>query len=179
MLSEKRIKEAETNVKSYLGEGLLKKASADKNVMNILLKNANESLKVAEEVHQKDLSELWTIVCSYYAMFYYANAVLLKLGYKVGDKIVHKVTSEALIVYVRKRLKESLIEEYEETKEEALNLAGIKADKIIESFDFERSKRSLIQYKTIEFEKKSKAKTSLQRAKEFAREMEKLIIGEK
>ncbi len=179
MLSEKRIKEAETNVKSYLDEGLLKKAATDKNVMDILFKNAKESLKVAEEIHQKDFSELWTIVCSYYAMFYYANAVLLKLGYKVGDKIVHKVTSDALIVYVRKKLKESFIEEYEETKEEALNLAGIKADEIIESFDFERSKRSLIQYKTIEFEKKSKAKTSLQRAKEFAREMEKLIMGGK
>ena len=179
MLSEKRIKEAETNVKSYLDEGLLKKAAADKNVMDILLQNAKESLKVGEEVHQKDLSELWTIVCSYYAMFYYANAVLLNLGYKVGDKIVHKVASDALIVYVRKKLEESLIEEYEETKEEALNLAGIKADEIIESFDFERSKRSLIQYKTVEVEKKSKAKTSLQRAKEFAREMEKLIIGGK
>jgi len=179
MLSEKRIKEAETNVKSYLDEGLLKKAAADKNVMDILLQNAKESLKVGEEVHQKDLSELWTIVCSYYAMFYYANAVLLNLGYKVGDKIVHKVASDALIVYVRKKLEESLIEEYEETKEEALNLAGIKADEIIEAFDFERSKRSLIQYKTVEVEKKSKAKTSLQRAKEFAREMEKLIIGGK
>ena len=110
-------------------------------------------------------------------MFYYANAVLLKLGYKVGDKMVHKVTSDTLIVYVRKKLKESLIEEYEETKEEALNLAGIKTDEIIEYFDFERSKRGVIQYKTIEFEKKSKAKTSLQRAKEFAKEMEKLIIS--
>ena len=179
MLSEKRIKEAETNARSYLEEGLLKKAVIDKNVMDILLKNAKESLRVAEEIHQKDFSELWTIVCSYYAMFYYANAVLLKLGYKIGDKIVHKVTSDALIVYVRKKLKESFIGEYEEIKEEALNLAGIKADEIIESFDFERGKRGLIQYKTIEFEKKSKAKTSLQRAKEFAREMEKLIVGEK
>ena len=176
MLNEKRIKEAESNVKSYLAEGLLKKTISDKNIMNILLKNAKESLRVAKEAHQNNLSELWTIVWSYYAMFYYANAVLLKLGYKIGDKIVHKVTSDALIVYVRKRLKESFIEEYEKTKEEALNLAGIKADEIIESFDFERSKRGLIQYKTVEFEKKSKAKTSLQRAKEFANEMDKLII---
>ena len=37
MLSEKRIKEAENNVKSYLDEGLLKKAAADKNVMAILV----------------------------------------------------------------------------------------------------------------------------------------------
>ena len=179
MLSEKRIKEAENNVRSYLAEGLLKKAAAEEKVINIFLNNAKESLKVAEEVYQKNHSELWVIVCSYYAMYYYANAIMLKFGYKVGDKIVHKVTSDALIVYIRKKLKESLIEEYEETKEEALNLAGMRADEIIKSFDFERSKRGLIQYKTLEVEKKSKARTSLQRAKEFAREMEKLLIGKK
>jgi len=77
---------------------------------------------------------------------------------------------------VRGKLKDSLIEEYEETKEEALNLAGIKADALIESFEFERKKRSLIQYKTIEIEKRSKAETSLQRAKEFTKEMEKLLV---
>lgn len=176
MLNKKRINEAESNVKSYLEEGLLKKVVMDKQVLNILLRNAKESLRVAEEVNQKNFSELWVIVCSYYAMYYYANAVLLKFGYKVGEKIVHKVTSDAIIVYVRGKLKDALIEEYEETREEALNLAGIKADALIESFEFERSKRSLIQYRTIEIEKQSKAKTSLQRAKEFIKEMEKLLI---
>lgn len=173
MLDINRIKEAESNVRSYLDKSLLKKAPLDQNVLSILLRNAKESLRVAEEIHQKNISELWVIVCSYYAMYYYANAVLLKLGYKVGEKIVHKVTSDALIVYVRKKLKESLLEEYEETKEEAL--AGMKADSLVESFDFERNKQQLIQYRTIEMEKQSKAKTSLQRAKEFAREMEKLL----
>jgi uncharacterized protein (UPF0332 family) len=175
MLDKARIKEAENNVRSYLDEGLLKKATPNKQVMDILLRNAKESLRVAEEVHQTNLSELWVIVCSYYTMYYYANAVLLRFGYKVGGKIVHKVTSDSLIVYVRGKLKESLIEEYEQTKEEALNLAGMKADSLIESFEFERNKRGLIQYKTIEVEKQSKAKTSLQRAKEFAKEMEKLL----
>ena len=55
-------------------------------------------------------------------------------------------------------------------------LAGIKADALIESLDFERNKRSFIQYKTIDVEKHSKAKTSLERAKEFTKEMEKLLI---
>ena len=176
MLSKERITEAEHNVKSYLVEGLLKKTSMQKPVMSILLRNAKESLRVAEEVHQKGISELWVIVCAYYAMYYSANAVLLQLGYKVGDKIVHKVTSDAVIAYVRGKLKESLIEEYEETKEEALNLAGIRADALVESLDFERNKRSVIQYKTIELEKESKARTSLQRAKEFTKEMEKLLV---
>ncbi len=175
MLDKARIKEAEDNVKSYLEEGLLKKAVADKQIIDILLKNAKESLRVAQEAHQKNLSELWVIVCSYYAMFYYANAVLIKLGYKVGEKIVHKVTADAMIVYVRGKLKENLLEQYEETKDEALNLAGMRADALIESFDFERNKRSLVQYRTIEIEKQSKARTSLARAKEFGLEMEKLL----
>jgi hypothetical protein len=110
-------------------------------------------------------------------MYYCANAVLLKLGYKVGEKIVHKVTADSLIVYVRGKLKDSLLEEYEKTREEALNLAGMKADSLIESFDFEREKRSFIQYRTLEGEKQTKAKTSLQRAKEFTNEMEKLLVN--
>jgi len=175
MLTKERIKEAEHNVRSYVEDGMLKKSVMDAQVMNIFLRNAKESLMVADEIHQKNISELWVIVCSYYAMYYYANAVLLKLGYRVGDKIVHKVTSDAIIVYIRGKLKESLIEDYEHTKEEALNLAGMKADALIESFDFERNKRSLIQYQTKEIEKQSKAKTSLQRAKEFTRELEKLL----
>ena len=176
MLDKKRIKEAEDNVRSYLDEGLIKKViTNNKQIIDILLRDAKESLRVAEEIHQKNLSELWVIVCSYYTMYYYANAVLLMSGYKVGNSIVHKVTSDALIVYVRGRLRESMLEEYEQTREEAMNLAGMRADSLIESFDFERNKRSLIQYKTIEIEKQSKARTSLQRAKEFAKEMEKLL----
>jgi hypothetical protein len=165
MLDKKRIAEAESNVRSYLAEGLLKKAPTVDEVLRILLANAKESLLVAGEVYQKQISDLWVIVCSYYAMYYYANAVLLKLGYKVGEKIVHKVTADALIVYVRGKLKGSFLEEYEKTREEALSLAGMKADSLIESFDFEREKRSLIQYKTIEGEKQAKARTSLQRLK--------------
>lgn len=176
MLGKEKIKESEHNVKMYLAEGLLKKTATNNQIMNIFLRNSKESLRVAEEVHQKNHSELWVIVCSYYAMYYYANAVLLKCGYKVGDKIVHKVTSDALIVYVRGMLKDSLIETYEETREEALNIAGIRADDIIESFEFERHKRSLIQYQTIELDKQSKARTSLQRAKEFTKEMEKVLL---
>ncbi|MBS3163723.1 hypothetical protein J4427_03500 [Candidatus Woesearchaeota archaeon] len=175
MLDEKRINEAENNVKSYLEEGLLSKTNAKQEVLAILLKNAKESLRVAEEIYQKGISDLWVIVSSYYSMYYYANAVLLKLGYKVGDKIAHKITSDALVVYVRKKLKESLLKEYEEAKEEALNIAGVKADSLIESFEYERGKRGRIQYETLDIEKHSKANTSLERAKEFTREMEKLL----
>ncbi len=176
MLDKNRIKEAEENVKSYLDDGLLKRTDFNKEVIDIFIRNSKESLRVAEEVDAKNLSDLWVIVCSYYSMYYYANAVLLKNRYKVGEKIVHKVTSDALIVYIRGKLKDSFLEEYEETKEEAMNLAGIRADSLIESFEYERNKRSVIQYNTIEIKKHSKATTSLERAKLFLREMEKLIV---
>lgn len=174
MLSEKRIKEAEHNIRSYLRDGLLKKEHFKEIVYRVLRKNAEESLSLAEFLAQNKKSDLWVIIISYYSMYYIANAVLYKLGYKIGEKISHKVTADALIVYTRKYLKDSLIQDYEEVQEQAL--AGIKADSLIESFDYERKKRSLIQYQTKEFEKHSKAKTSIQRAKEFAFEMEKLLI---
>lgn len=177
MLDEKRIEEARQNVRSYLNEGLLKKSATDKNVLAILQTNAKDSLSVAQLLSEKEYSDLWVIVTSYYSMYYIANAVLLKYGYKVGNKISHKVTSDALIVYIKEKLKGSLLEEYEEIKEDALNIAGIKANTLVESFDSERKKRGIIQYQTKEIEKHSKAKTSLLRAKEFNMEMEKLLIG--
>lgn len=175
MLQNDRIKEAETNVKSYLSEGLIKKESPNSDAIRILTKNSQESINSAEKLNLEKVSDLWVIVCSYYSMFYIANVILRKLGYKVGEKIAHKVTADALIVYARGKLKDSLIEEYENNKEEALNLAGIKADSLIESFDQEKTKRGIIQYRTDDIDKKAKAQTSLKRAKEFLLEMNILL----
>ena len=94
------------------------------------------------------------------------------MGYKVGEKISHKVTADSLIALVRDKLKGSLIEEYEEMQKEAL--AGIKADELMQAFDYEREKRGIFQYTTNESAKEAKAKTSLERAKEFVIEMKKL-----
>lgn len=175
MLGEKRINEAKSNIKTYLAEGLLTKQQFHPEIYKVLLNNANDSLETADFLSENNKSKLWVIVCSYYSMFYIANAALLKRGYKVGDKIPHKVTNDTLIAYVKDKLKESLLEDYEEMKEEALLIAKNKAETIIENFEFERNKRSTIQYQTGEPEKASKAETSLKRAKEFVTEMKKLI----
>jgi hypothetical protein len=175
MLSEKRIKEAESNVRGYLEEGLMEKRKFEEIVFRVLKNNAKESLGLANFIANEGKSDLWAIVISYYSMYYIANAVLYRMGYKVGEKISHKVTADALIVFVRKKLADSLLESYDEMREEAL--AGIRADSLLESFDFERKKRSLLQYQTKEFEKHSKARTSLKRAKEFMFEMEKLLTA--
>jgi uncharacterized protein (UPF0332 family) len=173
MLDEKRIREAEDNVKSYLAEGLLRRTGFNANIFRILRGNAQESLEIAAFLDQNKKSSLWIIVTSYYSMFYVANALLYSMGYKVGEKISHKVTADALIVFARKKLKQSLIESYEDVRDEAL--ATIKSDELIQFFDFERKKRSFIQYQTTDEIKLSKVETSLKRAKEFMLEIDKLF----
>lgn len=174
MLDNERIKEAEINVKGYLRDGLIKEKSFDENILDILRKNSEESLMVANLILKEDLSSLWVIVSSYYSMYYIANAVLFKLGYKVGSAVSHKVTSDALIVFIRDKLKKSLLEDFEDAKDEAMELANM-TDDIIESFDFERKKRSTFQYNMTAPVKKSKAETSIERAKSFNLEFEKLL----
>ena len=178
MLSDKRIKEAESNVKQYLADGLLKKQT-NETAKEMYIENSNLSLETAQKLlsleNQTYQPYLWVIVSSYYAMYYIANAVLLKIGYKVGDKISHKVTADALIVFARDKLKKELIEEYENVKEDALELTSSKADSLLESLDFEREKRSKFQYQMDEKVKKSKALTSLERAKQFVFELKKLL----
>ena len=175
MLNKDRIKEAESNVKIYLIDGLIKKVKSDKEIEKLLLNNSRESLSVASILIEKELSALWVIVCAYYSMYYIANAVLLKLGYKVGDKISHKVTADALIVFVRNKLTKNLLQEYEDTKEDALELMSQRADLLLKSLDYEREKRSKFQYQMDEQAKRGKAVTSLERAKEFVFEMKKLL----
>jgi len=108
-------------------------------------------------------------------MYYIAKAVLYEMNYKVEHKISHKVVSDALIAYVRKKLKESLIEDYETVKEEALELAGVKADELVKEFDKQRTDRERFQYSMTEMVMEQKAKTALDRAEKFVLEMEKLL----
>jgi len=178
-MNKERIREAESNVRQYLDDGLLKKRS-NETAKQMFQENSDLSLSTAKKLLSLETVEykphLWVIVTSYYAMYYSANAVLLNLGYKVGDKVSHKVTSDALIVFVRNKLKKELLTEYEETKEEALELISSKVDCLLSSFDFEREKRSKFQYRMDEDVKKGKALTSFKRAKEFVFEMKKLLL---
>jgi len=178
MLDEKRIKEAQSNVRQYLDEGLLKKIT-NETAKLMYVENAEMSLQTAQkliDLESKSFAPyLWVIVTSYYSMYYLANAALLKNGYKVGSKVSHKVTSDALIVFIRNKLAKQLLEEYEETRNDALELMSAKADDLIVSLDFERQKRSQFQYQMDAQLKRGKAVTSLKRAKEFVFEMKKLL----
>lgn len=178
MLDEKRIKEAEANIKKYLEEGLLTK-SKNETAKAMYIENSDISLENAKKLSDLETENykphLWVVVSSYYSTFYISNAVLLHLGYKVGDKISHKVTSDALIALVRNKLRKELLEEYEDTKDDALDIISYKVDNLIKSFEFEKEKRSKFQYQMDEKIKKNKALTSLERAKSFTFEMKKLL----
>ena len=170
-MNENRIKEAKSNIKSYLEDGLIRKQPFNKVIFDTYIKNYEESLLVAQKLFNDRTSMLWVIVTSYYSMFYIANAYFVKKGYKIGHKIAHKVTADMLVVYLKDILVEQLIEEYDILAHEALSIS----ENLIDNFDFERVKRSRIQYETTQSIKETKANTSLQRAKEFGKEIEKIL----
>ncbi|MFW5704542.1 MAG: hypothetical protein ACOCXG_01745 [Nanoarchaeota archaeon] len=178
MITEREIKQAKKNFDNYIKEGLLKKDS-NETAKQMYIKNAENSLITAQKLKSLEdenySPDLWIIVSSYYSMFYISNAVLLNLGYKVGDKIVHKITSDCLITLVRDKLKKELFSDYEEIEQEAMEIINARGNEIIYSFEQEREKRSKFQYQMSETIKKSKAKTSLERAKTFVFEMKKLL----
>jgi len=177
MLDKNRIEEARANVERYLRDGLLKKVTAKSdNILDTYIRNSNESLLAAEHLFNINISSLWTIVCSYYSMYYVANAVLYNKGYKIGSEISHQVTNEALIVFIKDKLERQLLEEYQQAKEEAEELARIEAETLLEDFEKEKSKRAFFQYETTEIIKRGKAETSLKRAKKFVLEMKKLML---
>jgi len=178
MLDEKRVQEAEKNLKRYLEEGLIAKAKNDL-ALKRYMTNSDLSLETAERLSKLEDNKykpyLWIIVTSYYSMFYIANAVLLHIGYKVGDKISHKVTSDALIALARGKLKKEMIEDYEKAEADALELISSKVDSLLSGFDSERLKRSKFQYEMDEEVERGKSTTSLSRAKVFVFEMKKLL----
>jgi uncharacterized protein (UPF0332 family) len=175
MMEEKRLIQAKKNFENYLREGLLKKEKNDLS-KEMYIKNSYLSLQTAIELENSSLKpHMWVIVISYYSMFYIANAVLLHLGYKTQDKIVHKVTMDALIVLVQEKLRKELLEEYELIQQDALDIASIKAEELITNYSLELTKRSTFQYNMLESIKETKAKTSIKRAQEFIYEMNKLL----
>jgi len=175
MIDEKRKKEAQSNFKRYLEEGLIKKES-NRLAQQTYQENADLSLNTAQELMDSSVKPyLWIIVISYYAMFYSANAVLVHFGYKTQDKIVHKVTNDALIVLVLDKIKKELMEEYESLQEDALAIASARAEELIDNYHLELGKRSRFQYNMLETMKKAKAITSLKRASEFVFEMKRLL----
>jgi uncharacterized protein (UPF0332 family) len=201
MINKERIDEAKRNVKQYVDDGLLKINDKDAaRFVDFFMANAESSLRTAsilQQISDEDTlketlkvgsdfeSYLWVIISSYYAMFYSATAILAKQGIKASGQIVHKVTADALIHFFWSNAKlAKLLEQYEETKTVGLELIGReelmkkmqkKADELIVSYESERKKRSKFQYNIGIQAKKGYAQTSLERARIFVFEINKLI----
>ena len=83
MLDDKRIKEAENNIRNYLQDGLLQKQS-NQTAKLMYIENSGLSLETAQKLLELESKiykpYLWMIVTSYYSMYYLANAVLLEQG---------------------------------------------------------------------------------------------------
>ena len=193
MKSEKEIKIIESNVNSYLREGLIKKGEYD-NLTEFYIKTAKKTLQTADALMQ--ISEnieikkklellddfetyLWVITASYYPMFYIVNALFSKNKIKIGDKIAHKVSSDVFYVYFikNKKIARELFEVYEEAKGQAMNLISYseQAEKLSQDLESERDKRHKFQYDMTENIKRGYAQTSLKRAKDFTNEITLLI----
>jgi uncharacterized protein (UPF0332 family) len=201
VIDKERIDEAKRNVKQYIDEGLLRVKDKDaQKFVQFFMKNADSSLQTAsilqqisdEETIKNTLkvsndfeSYLWVIVSSYYSMFYAATALLGSQGVRVGDKLVHKVTGDALIhFFVSNEKLAKLLEQYEEVKTVGLELVGReelmksmqkKANELIVAYESERKKRSKFQYDIGVEVKRAYAQTSLSRAKEFVFEITKIL----
>ncbi len=194
MISQERIMEAEKNVKKYIEDSwLFNKRKDIPQYTKFFIKNAETSLLTAKilselslDISKKqtlDLQEefesyLWVIVSSYYAMFYSALALFAKNEIKVGDKLVHKVTADVLIAnFLRNKKLAKLLEDFEETKGQALQITGTeqKAEQLIQNFEYERHKRNSTQYELGTIAKQNLAQTSLQRAEQFVAEIRKIL----
>src|SRR3989344_1564794 len=194
MFDQKRILEAEKNIKEYIKDQwiFIKRKDMPQNI-DFFLKNAETSILTAQtlfdlssDINKKQAvnlessfeSYLWVIVSSYYSMFYSSLAILANNEIKVGEKLVHKVVADVLISeFLKNKKLAKLIDSYEETKDKAMQIIGSeeKAGKLIENFEFERNKRSSIQYDLGVTAKFNLANTSLGRAKEFVAEIKNIL----
>lgn len=165
---------AEKKFQSFLKDGLIKKETFNKDIFNKLYENSLESLEVASNLYQQNLSFLWTIVTSYYSMFYIASAFIYTKGYRTKGRIVHKVVNDSLIVLAKHALEKKLINYYQEEREKALEISQT----LLDNFGYERTKRSQFQYEMTSKLKKAKAKTSLERAKQFVEVFRTLLQSE-
>ena len=196
MLEDKKLKEAENRVKQYQNDGIIKTKGKPEHI-DFFLKNADDSVDSAKALLELSTDSekqkllgftsfnglLWVVNASYYSMFYMARALLENEGIKIKtDLSIHAVTFDTLIsyFYLTGRLQKELLKDFIEAKEDAAELLGKqKADELIEEYFFEKKKRGTFTYDMGEILVRSKAKTSLERAQKFRRELKKIIIKNK
>jgi len=192
MLDEKKLKEAEGRVKQMISEGIIK-SKVKPEYADFFIKNADDSIDSAKALFELSTSPekrqslgftsfnglLWVVNASYYSMFYMARALLENGGVKIKTELsIHAVTFDAMIYYfyLTGKLQKAFLEDFIEAKEDAAELLGKqKADELMEEYFFEKKKRGAFTYDMGTILVESKAKTSLERAQRFRREIKRII----
>jgi uncharacterized protein (UPF0332 family) len=192
MLDNKKIEEIKKRVKTFIDEGIISK-SKDKNHVDFFIDNSRDSLDSADVLFRLSTEEssresmgleslngfLWVINASYYSMFYLARALLENEGVKLkAEQSIHALAFDALVYYffLNGKLQKRLIDDLEDAKEEASQLLGQKkAKELIDNYMSEKSKRAAFTYETGIRAMEAKAKTSLERAKTFSSEINRII----
>ncbi len=193
MLEDKKLREAGNRVKRYMNGGIVKTKGKPEHV-EFFLRNADDSIDSAKALFELSTDAekqkflgftsfnglLWVVNASYYSMFYMARALIENEGIKIKTGIsIHAVTFDTLVYYfyLTGKLQKELMDDFVEANEEAAELLGKqKADELIEEYFFEKKKRGAFTYDMGEILVKSKAKTSLERAQRFRRELKKIIL---
>ena len=192
MLDDKKIRELQKRVSNFISEGTIKKEDPGRYV-DFFLTNAKNSLDSAKLLlnasTQTNIQRLaglqdfngflWVINASYYSMFYIARALLEKEGIKIRtDLSVHLLTFDALVYYfyLNNKLGKRFVEDFAEAEQEAAELLGQeKAKELVKDYFYEKKKRSDFTYEMGLLAIKTKAQTSLERAKRFNEEIRKII----
>lgn len=119
--------------------------------------NLNERKDFIKELTQTEDPEFntyeWVIIMSYYSMFHSVNALLRKIGIKVGKQYAHEITTNLLLhyFYYTKLIEDELLKIYENAEEKAKGL--------VVSYIFAKEERTKHQYEVnLESQKKSAEK---------------------
>ena len=132
--------------------------------INFNLNDNPECLKVLEQTNEPDAdfkTYEWVVIMSYYAMFHAVNALLRKIGIKVGKEYAHEITTNLLLhyFYYTKIIEDELLKIYENAEE--------KAKGFIASYIFAKDERMKYQYEANAESQKREAQKILEDASDF------------
>lgn len=200
-LDTKTVEEIRRLVPRLVNEGIITRREEHRKLAGFYRGLAEDSLQSAQLLHkvstEPDLQSavgfphlkgfLWVINASYYSMFYMASAALAHSGLKIRSTIgIHTLTFNAFTYYfyltnkIAKRYIEEFFEALEDSgellgKEEVVRKAEEKAKELVLHLESERKKRRIFTYELEKTRIEARAKTSLERANHFYKEMLKLI----
>lgn len=202
VLDEKQIREIKKLVPQLVEEEVIVKKEENKKLVNFYIEQAEDSLNSAQALYKLSTNPelqnlmgfpnlkgfLWVINPSYYSMFYLVSALLASKGIKIKSEMsIHKLAFHAFVYYfyltgkITKNYVEDFLEMQQDAeellgKEEIIKKAEEKAKELVIHLDLEREKRKTFTYELERTKIMTKAKTSLERANNFHKEIKKLII---